>query len=141
MKQVTGQPTRSAAYVAAFLVKLDQHHRYFSDLRAYLLEHPALARLLGFDPAKLSSRKHFGRVPRQLPNDSLQFLRDATVNGLSSDTCGREWLLVTPRSAMSWVTSLEIMALPRSAWIVNCPCSMPCLAHVSTTNCSANAAV
>ena len=63
-----------AAYVAAFLVKLDQRHRYFSNLRAYLVEHPALAWLLGFDPAKLPSRKHLGRVLRQLPNDSLQFL-------------------------------------------------------------------
>ena len=63
-----------AAYVAAFLDKLDQRHRYFSDLRAYLVEHPALAWLLGFDPAKLPSRKHLGRVLRQLPNDSLQFL-------------------------------------------------------------------
>ena len=70
-----------AAYVAAFLVKLDQQHRYMSNLRAYLVEHPALAWLLGFDPAKpLPSCKHLSRVLRELPNASLQFLLDATVS-------------------------------------------------------------
>ena len=68
-----------APYVAAFLVKLDAQLRYMSDLRIYLVEHPALARLLGFKPDHLPSRKHFGRVLRHLPNDSLQFLLDATV--------------------------------------------------------------
>lgn len=68
-----------AAFVAAYLVKLDQQQRYMSDLVEYLTDHPALARLLGFDPAHLPSRKHFGRVLRQLPNAALQFLLDASV--------------------------------------------------------------
>lgn len=68
-----------AAYVAAYLVKLDAQLRYMTDLRQYLLDHPMLATLLGFDPARLPSRKHLGRVLRALPNDSLQFLLDASV--------------------------------------------------------------
>lgn len=71
-----------AAFVAAYLVKLDQQQRYMSDLRAYLVEHPALARVLGFDPAQLPSRKQFGRVLRQLPNAALQFLLDAAVRAI-----------------------------------------------------------
>ena len=52
-------------------------------LRQYLLDHPALARLLGFDPNHLPSRKHFGRVLRELPNTALQFLLDASVQALA----------------------------------------------------------
>lgn len=37
-----------APYVAAYLVKLDQEKRYMSDLRRYLVEHPALVWVLGF---------------------------------------------------------------------------------------------
>ena len=85
-----------AAYVAAFLVKLDQQHRYFSNLRAYLVEHPALACLLGFTPTKpLPSRKHLGRVLRALPNDSLQFLLDATVSRIAD---------ALPRQSPPWLT-------------------------------------
>jgi hypothetical protein len=68
-----------ASFVAAYLVKLDAQQRYLSDLRQYLLDHPALARLLGFDPMRLPSRKQFGRVLRQLDNAALQFLLDATL--------------------------------------------------------------
>jgi hypothetical protein len=72
-----------AAYAAAYLVKLDAQLRYMSDLRQYLLDHPALATLLGFKPDHLPSRKHFGRVVRQFPNDALQFLLDAAVTALA----------------------------------------------------------
>ena len=72
-----------AAYAAAYLVKLDAQLRSMSDLRQYLLDHPALACLLGFDPAHLPSRKHFGRVLRQFPNDALQFLLSASVQALT----------------------------------------------------------
>ena len=73
-------------FVAACLVKLDQHLRYFSHLRQYLLDHPSLSWTLGFpalSPAKttvqLPSQRHFPRLLRKVPNASLQFLLDETV--------------------------------------------------------------
>ena len=37
------------------------------------------------------------------------------VGGLSLETCGREWVLVTPRSARSRATGLDFIEEPRSA--------------------------
>ena len=86
------RPQPRAPYAAAFLVKLHEHQRYMSDLRAYLLEHPALVYLLGFprqpDPAAphgfdveatVPDRRQLSRVLRTLPTDALQFLLSATV--------------------------------------------------------------
>jgi hypothetical protein len=41
-------PHPRGAYVAAFLIKVDQRLRTMADLRRYLLEHPALAWVIGF---------------------------------------------------------------------------------------------
>ena len=50
-----GMPTVPfVPFVAACLVKLDQHLRYFSHLRQYLLEHPALSWTLGFPVLSLA---------------------------------------------------------------------------------------
>ena len=38
---------------------------------------------------------------------------------------GREWVLVTPRSASRKATGLEVIEDPRSAWRVNCPAGRP----------------
>lgn len=86
------QPVPRAAFVAAYLVKLEQNQRYMSDLRRFLVEHPALVWLFGFrlapDPtvpwgfdadASLPTHRHFSRVLRTLPNACLQFLLDASV--------------------------------------------------------------
>jgi hypothetical protein len=85
-------PCPRAAFVAAFLIKLDQGHRYMPQLRRYLVEHPALVWLLGFPlvpsahtawgfdaDASLPTHRHFSRVLRALDNAALQFLLDATV--------------------------------------------------------------
>ncbi len=45
-------------------------------------------------------------------------------NGLSSETCGRECVLVMPRSASNRATGLEVIEEPRSAWMVSCPSGM-----------------
>jgi hypothetical protein len=42
-------------------------------------------------------------------------LKWPSENGLSSETRGREWLLVAPRSASKKATGFEIMGEPRSA--------------------------
>ncbi len=86
------QPDPRAPFVAAYLVKLHEGKRYMSDLRAYLIEHPALVYLLGFprqpDPtaphgfdvqATVPDRRQFSRVLRTLPNAALQFLLTASV--------------------------------------------------------------
>ena len=87
------QPDPRAPFVAAFLVKLHEGKRYMSDLRTYLVEHPALVYLLGFprqpDPtaphgfdvaATVPDRRQLSRVLRTLPNAALQFLLTASVD-------------------------------------------------------------
>jgi hypothetical protein len=79
-------------FVAACLVKLDQGFTYMSQLRRYLVEHPALLFLLGFPivrscrypwgfdaDASLPTHRHFTRMMRTIPNRILQFLLDDTV--------------------------------------------------------------
>lgn len=85
-------PHPRAPFVAAYLVKLAENKSYMSHLRDFLVEHPALVWLLGFelkaDPstphgfdveASVPSRKQLGRVLRDLDNAALQFLLDSTV--------------------------------------------------------------
>jgi hypothetical protein len=89
-------PQPRAPFVAAYLVKLHEGKSYMSHLRDYLLEHPALVWLLGFelkaDPnaphgfdvqASVPSRKQLGRVLRDLDNAALQFLLDSTVSRIA----------------------------------------------------------
>jgi hypothetical protein len=91
-------PHPRAAYVAAFLVKLQEKKVYMADLRAYLVEHPALVWLLGFQlvpsdqfpwgfdvEASVPTRQHFSRVLRELPNAGLQFLLDRTVQLIEAE--------------------------------------------------------
>ena len=87
------QPAARAPFVAAFLVKIDQAKRYMTHLRQYLVEHPALVWVLGFEltpspdfpwgfdvDASLPSSRQFSRVLRTLDNDALQFLLSGTVS-------------------------------------------------------------
>jgi hypothetical protein len=91
-------PLSRAPFVAAYLVKLDQHHRYMADLRRYLVEHPALIWILGFplqssdafswgfDPeASVPDQRLFLTVLRTLDNGVLQFLLDNTVQQLRQE--------------------------------------------------------
>jgi len=94
-----GQPAVPyAAFTAACLVKLDQGQAYMSQLRRYLVEHPALMWVLGFpvvpssgypwgfDPeAGLPTHRHFTRMLRTMPNQPLQFLLDSTVSLLRAE--------------------------------------------------------
>ncbi len=91
-------PHPRAAYVASFIIKLHEDKNYMSDLRGYLVEHPALVWLLGFHlvaddtcthgfdvEASLPTARHFGRILRELPNDVLQFLLTSTVQLLANE--------------------------------------------------------
>lgn len=81
-----------APFMAACLVKIDQHLPYMADLRDYLIENPALLWVLGFPlkpshqypwgfdaEASLPTHRHFSRLLRILPNHSLQFLLNSAV--------------------------------------------------------------
>jgi len=80
-------------FVAAFLVQLDQHKVYVSELRTYLVDHPALVWILGFPlvpattspwgfdvEASVPSTRLFLSVLRDLDNAILQALLDHTVD-------------------------------------------------------------
>jgi hypothetical protein len=81
-----------APVVAAYLVKIDQHLAYMSDLWEYLIEHPPLVWALGFPlvrssafswrfdvRASLPTHRHLSRLLRTLPNASPKFLLANTV--------------------------------------------------------------
>jgi len=80
-------------FIAACLVKIDQHLVYMADLRDYLVENPALLWVLGFPlkpsrqypwgfdaQSSLPTHRHFSRLLRTIPNHSLQFLLNSSVN-------------------------------------------------------------
>jgi len=86
-------PDPRAPFVAAYLIKLHEGQRFMSDLRAFLIKHPALVYWLGFervpDPSALHGfdlaatvpkRRHLSTVLRTLPNHNLQFLLTASVH-------------------------------------------------------------
>lgn len=87
-----------APFVAACLVKLDQQIVYMSQLRQYLVDHPALVWILGFPlvpstrfswgfdvEASLPTHRHFTRMLREIPNGVLQFLLDSSVALLQAE--------------------------------------------------------
>lgn len=75
-----------AAFIAAYLLKLDWGQKSLAELRVSLCENPELAWLLGFPPAvsnsgagrgggcRLPTTRHLSRMLRELPNATLQFL-------------------------------------------------------------------
>lgn len=101
LKTNWGAPTMPyLPFVAACLVKLDQHKVYMSQLREYLVDHPALVWVLGFPlvpsrrfswgfdvDASLPTQRHFTRMLRRVSNTSLQFLLDESVRLLQAELC------------------------------------------------------
>lgn len=83
-----------AAYVGAYLVKLDQRLPTFGALRRFLRNHPALVWALGFPLVpnhrafvadhSLPSQRHFSKKLSTLPNEILQTLLDGQVSWLRS---------------------------------------------------------
>jgi len=91
-------PVPYAPFAAACLVKVDQQFVYMSQLRQYLVDHPALVWVLGFPvvassrfswgfdvEASLPTQRHFTRMLRQIPNQTLQFLLDSSVTLLQTE--------------------------------------------------------
>lgn len=115
-------PQPRAPFVAAFLVKLHEQKRYMSDLRAFLIEHPALTLALGFapiaDPSALfgidvaqtvPKRRQLSSVLRTLPNASCQFLLSASVELL------RETLPLEQRASFGDTIAGDTQAI--LAWV------------------------
>jgi len=112
------QPVPQVAYIAAFLVKIDQKLPSIGHLRRFLLQHPALIWALGFplygitnsphgfDPqASLPSRQHFSHVLRDFDNTHLQALLAAQVShfqALLPDDFGQTISLDT-KHILAWV--------------------------------------
>lgn len=90
-------PMNRAAFVAAFLIKIDQGHKYMSELRKYLCQHPALVWLIGFPVVLSDSKTHtfdvektvvcqrqFCRVLKKLEREQLEFMLKGTVKLLAT---------------------------------------------------------
>ena len=81
-----------AAYIGAYLVKLDQQLPTFAALRRFLRDHPGLLWALGFPlvfagrtlqvEASLPSQRHFSKKLSLIPNEVLQSLLDGQVQWL-----------------------------------------------------------
>lgn len=87
-----------AAYVKAFLVKVREKRTYHTELRNFLLKHPALVLLLGFRPEvcansplgfdiskTVPSARHLRRKQQELPNELLQPILVGTVTELKKE--------------------------------------------------------
>ncbi len=112
------QPVPPAAYIGAFLVKIDQKLSSLGHLRRFLVHHPALIWALGFplygvtdtrhgfDPeASLPSRQHFSRILCKFDNVQLQALLAAQVSQFQSllpDDFGQTISLDT-KHILAWV--------------------------------------
>jgi hypothetical protein len=114
-------PLPYAPFVAACLIKLDQHLPHLSDLRQFLVDHPALVWALGFPliPSRqfawgfdvqrsLPTARHFTRLLRTLPNAALQYLLDDSVRQLQVEVKARGHLLgecvaLDTKHILAWV--------------------------------------
>lgn len=113
------RPASRAPFAAAYLVKIDRRLTYMSDLRRFLIEHPALVWVLGFplvaDQAvpqgfdvkrSVPGRKQFGRVLRELPQGSLDQLLSGVVRKIEA-AAGEEQLgdtiAVDTKHILAWV--------------------------------------
>ena len=111
-------PIPPAAYIGAFLVKLDHQMSTMAQLRRFLVAHPALLwalgfplppadNHLGFDPdAAVPSARHLNRVLRELPSDLLHRLLDSQVHRVQQlyplDVIG-ETIAVDTKHILAWV--------------------------------------
>ena len=110
--------TPLAAYVGAYLVKLERQIPTFGQLRRFLREHPALVWALGFPlvkdvkqpigfdvEASLSSQRHFSRKLREIPNEVLQNLLDGQVAWMQHqlDATFGQVVSVDTKNIVAWV--------------------------------------
>jgi len=117
--QRTGwRTTPLAAYIGAFLIKLEYQLPTFGGLHRFLREHPALIWALGFPlvpdlstsyrfniDASLPTQRHFSRKLSEIPNEILQNLLDSQVTWFQQqmgDTFGQV-VSIDTKHILSWV--------------------------------------
>jgi hypothetical protein len=120
-----GQPTVPyVAFVAAYLIKLNEGQGSMGDLRNYLVENPALLWLCGFPltvtaqsrsmrhgfdaDASLPTARHFTRLLRNLPNAVLQVLLADTVHLILTELHARhvaagDMVAIDTKHVIAWV--------------------------------------
>jgi hypothetical protein len=109
------------AFLAACLIKLDQHHASMGQLRTFLVEHPSLVWLLGFPlvpsrqfpwgfdaDASLPTQRHFTRLLRSIPNSHCQLLLDSTIGLIQTELAGYgirlgETISLDTKHILAWV--------------------------------------
>jgi hypothetical protein len=104
-----------AAYVGAYLIKLDQRLTTFGALRRFLRTHPALVWALGFPlvptedrfdaDACLPSQRHFSKKLGMMPNELLQSLLDGQVTWLIEQVGGDfgDTVSIDTKHILAWV--------------------------------------
>ncbi len=103
------RPVRYAPFAAACLIKLEHQLVSMGTLRQYLLEHPVLVSLLGFDrQTKLPTSRHFTRLLRTIPNETLQYLLGDTVRLLKAELVKQdirlgETISIDTKHILAWV--------------------------------------
>jgi len=113
-------PMNRAAFVGAFIIKIDQDQKYMSKLRDYLCQHPGLIWLLGF-PLVLSEKadngfdvektlvcqRQFSRVLKKLDREQLEFMLKETValleQGLPEDLEFGKTVSIDTKHILAWV--------------------------------------
>lgn len=117
-----GQPTIPyAAFIAAYLVKLNEGQNSLGDLHLLMSENPALAWLVGFpgvisNPGQVPSGitinlptvRHLTHMLRKLPQPVLQFLLDDTVKLIRLELSGLglatgECISLDTKHILAWV--------------------------------------
>lgn len=116
-----------AAYLGAYLVKLERQLPTFGALRRFLHEHPALIWALGFPlvpkakelggfdaDASLPSHAHFPRKLSLLPNEILQALLDAQVASLQRHfgPAFGQTIAIDTKHILAWVKENNPNAYP-----------------------------
>jgi hypothetical protein len=110
------QPAISyAAFAGAMLVKLNEGLASMGDLRQYLVEHPALIPLLGFQTvrsrtytcgfepqASLPTSRHLTRMLREMPNSVLQYLLAGSVRLIQAELHQHQ---LAWENASAWIRS------------------------------------
>jgi hypothetical protein len=110
-----------AAFVAAYLLKIDRRLTYMSDLRRFLVEHPTLCWLIGFPmsvglggpgsaqaDACLPTQRHLVRMLHRISNAYLQAMLDQTVMLLRTelhDVCPEfgQTISLDTKHVIAWV--------------------------------------
>ena len=114
-----------AAYIGAYLLKIDQELGSFGKLRYFLRAHPALLWALGFPlrhPAYLPSdeeiemclpsQQHFSKKLSRMPNEILQTLIDGQVRALREKLGGQfaQVVSIDTKHILAWVKENNLKA-------------------------------